>query len=160
MAPVQLDDWQRWQSQGFTHLPVAALVGEVDLPPSWDAVTAAPATVLLESAQAGRYTYICERAARVIVGRTDGAEILAADGSRLLGTRTGAPLAVLHALLAERRTPPLPPGWPAMSGGLIGLFGYDLAHTWEKLPLITRRDLPLPLYAAIEPAAFLVYDHA
>jgi para-aminobenzoate synthetase component 1 len=46
-----------------------------------------------------------------------------------------------------------------MAGGLIALFGYDLVRTWEKLPVRAKRDLAVPLYAAIETAELFVYDH-
>lgn len=158
MQPVTLDDWQRWQRQGYGLLPVAAQVAEAELPLSLGAFGAGPVAAWLESALAGRYTYICVEPARVIVGDTARAEVRSGDFAQVLSTTGGAPLEVLSAYLASRRAPPLPSDWPAMSGGLIGLFGYDLAHTWENLPCVACRDLPLPLYAAIEPASLLVCD--
>jgi len=49
---------------------------------------------------------------------------------------------------------------PAMTGGLMGVFGYDLVRTWERIPTRARRDLPLPLFAMIEPQELFVFDHS
>jgi len=158
MEPVRLDDWQRWQQQGCTRLPAVLVRRDAALPPSWRHFAAAPATALLESAQAGRYTYICDRPARVILGRAGGAELWSADCAQRLGFLPGKPLDALASILAETKSP-APPGWPAMTGGLIGVLGYDLVHTWEKLPLSAARDLPVPLYAMIETRELFIYDH-
>jgi para-aminobenzoate synthetase component 1 len=45
-----------------------------------------------------------------------------------------------------------------MTGGLIGVLGYDLVRTWERLPTTARRDLDLPLYAMIEPEILFIHD--
>ena len=158
MQTVGSDDWQRWRREGFTRLPATAVLRDASLPFSWDAFTTTPATILLESAQAGRYTYVCDGPARVIVGHADRAEIRSADGGALLRTIAGKPLEVLQSVLAETKAPQ-PAGWPAMTGGLIGVVGYDAVHSWEKLPRIAQRDLSLPLYAFVETRELFVYDH-
>jgi Anthranilate/para-aminobenzoate synthases component I len=159
MRPITQDDWRRWQREGCTRLPAAAVVREAALPAGWGAWGRRTPFALLESALAGRYTYICGRAERVIVGDHDCLEIRSGDDGRGLETRRGAPLRMLQALIDERRAPVLS-GWPAMMGGLIALFGYDLVQTWEKLPQRARRDLRIPLFAAIEPRELFIYDHA
>ena len=158
MRPFIDDDWRRWHREGCTWLPASAVARDVSLPASWETWAGDPAFALLESAQAGRYTYICACAERVIRGERDHVQIRSASGDHLLETRAGAPLDVLQGLLNERRAPSLP-DWPAMSGGLIGLLGYDLVHTWERLPWAARRDLDVPLFAAIEPRELFIYDH-
>ncbi len=158
MESVDFDHWQRWRREGCTRLPAVLVCRDETPPPTWATFTVAPATALLESTQGGRYTYICDRPARLIVGQAASAEVRTATGAELLETRAGAPLDVLSTLLAERKTPALP-RWPAMTGGLIALFGYDLVHTWERLPSIATRDLPLPLYAAIETRELFIFDH-
>ncbi|HYD82706.1 MAG TPA: anthranilate synthase component I family protein, partial [Opitutus sp.] len=80
-------------------------------------------------------------------------------GGLLIERRKGSPLEILRTLLAESRAPKLP-GHLAMTGGLIGVFGYDLVRTWENLPLSARRDLDVPLYAFVEARELFVYDHA
>jgi para-aminobenzoate synthetase component 1 len=128
------------------------------LPDCWESWKDSPVFALLESAQSGRHTYICERAARLIIGDSDKAEVFSGDGKTRLETRQGVPLLVLQTVINERRVPALP-GSPAMVGGLIGLFGYDLVRTWERLPASARRDLAVPLYAAVEPRELLIFDH-
>ena len=184
MDLVGFDDWKRWVQQGCTRLPAVEVRRDVALPDSWECFAEAPVSVILESAQAGRYTYICDRPRRVIIGDADSAEIRPGDfagamsppaygdaaattfrnqatGSSALplSRRVGKPLEILRSVLAEAKTPALS-GWPAMTGGLLGAFGYDLVHTWERLPVFAKRDLPLPLYAMIETRELFIYDHA
>ncbi len=159
MTTCKLDDWQRWQQQGCTLLPVVLVLRDQSPPISWEGFADAPASALLESAQAGRYSYLCDRPARIVLGDAGGAEIRSGDGARSIERREGRPFEVLRDLLARVRVPKLP-GWPAMTGGLIGVFGYDLVRTWEALAVSACRDLPVPLYALIEARELFVYDHA
>lgn len=115
--------------------------------------------VLLESAQSGRYTYICSKAERLVWGEEEGVRVFAEEGGGEVEERRGSPLELLQRLIEERRAPRLS-GWPAMTGGFVGLFGYDLVQTWERLRRTAPRDLGLPLFAAIEPRALFIYDHA
>ncbi|HEX2853706.1 MAG TPA: anthranilate synthase component I family protein [Opitutaceae bacterium] len=158
MDSIGYADWQRWHREGCTRLPAALVVSAASFPSSWTALTDAPATVLLESAQSGRYTYVCDRPARVILGSATQTQVWSADGKTLLERKPGQPLEVLRALFAAIKTPTLG-GWPAMAGGMIGVFGYDLVGIWEKLPLTAKRDLPLPLFALIETGELFIYDH-
>lgn len=162
MDPVGIDQWLRWLRAGFTRLPVVLVVPAERLPERWAAAPAfreAPVSVLLESAHAGRYTYLCDRPERVVVGEADRAEIRAPDFAGVTARREGGPLDVLRSLLAERRAPAMA-GWPAMTGGLFVLLGYDLVHSWETLPRVAQRDLAVPLYVAVEPRELFVFDHA
>ncbi|QYM78509.1 anthranilate synthase component I family protein [Horticoccus luteus] len=158
MRDVHVEDWRGWRSEGCTRLPAARVWRDVALPRTWAALTRGPATVLLESAQAGRFTFVCDRAARVITGREEAAVVWDGEGRERHEIRRGAPLDVLAALLAETRAPVLA-DWPAMTGGLIGVCGYDLVRTWERLSQQARRDLDVPLYAFIETRELFVYDH-
>ena len=147
-----------WHREGYTRLPVVKIIPSTNCPRSWENLTRSPAHVLLESAQAGRFTYVCDQPERVIVGQEDGAECWTGDfasGSRRI---EGEPLAVLSGILQAARAPCLR-GWPAMSGGLIGAFGYDLVRTFERLPLSAKRDRSLPLYVMIETRELFIYDH-
>jgi para-aminobenzoate synthetase component I len=155
---VAFDDWQRWQQQGCTRLPVVLVRRDEMRPESWAGFTDATATVLLESAQSGRYSYLCDRPSRLILGDAAHADIWSPNGETLLGQKSGRPLEVLEEIFRANKTPSLP-GWPAMCGGMIGVFGYDLVRTWERLPLRARRDLTLPLYALIETGELFIYDH-
>lgn len=156
---IEFQDWMNWRERGFSHLPVIAVSTETSLPPSWaEFMTEAPA-VLLESAQVGRYTYLCDRAERVVLGFADRAEIYSADATDLLEERAGAPLELIETLMRQRKVPPLPADWPPMVGGFMGVFGYDLVRSWEKLPWMAKRDLELPLYALIETREMFIFDH-
>jgi para-aminobenzoate synthetase component 1 len=158
MDSISYADWKRWHQQGCTRLPGAIVVPAASFPTSWTALADDSATVLLESAQSGRYSYVCDRPARVILGSATETEIWSADCKVLFERKTGQPLDVLRALLAEKKTPSLP-GWPAMHGGVMGVFGYDFVRTWEKLPLSAKRDLAVPLFVLIETGTLAVYDH-
>jgi para-aminobenzoate synthetase component 1 len=94
----------------------------------------------------------------VIVGEADRAEIWDGRFETRKTSMTGEPLALLESLLSESRRPALP-DWPAMTGGLMGVFGYDLVHTFEKFAMRAERDLRLPLYVMIETKELFVYDH-
>lgn len=158
MEPISFDSWHGWQRAGFNRLPVVRVVHDIALPQSWTGFTDTRATALLESGHAGRYSYLCDRPERVLMGRFDGADIWNGDCTSKLGSQAGEPLAVLSRVLDSRKVPKLN-GWPAMTGGLMGVLGYDVVHTWERLPLKAKRDLPLPLYALIETRELFIYDH-
>jgi para-aminobenzoate synthetase component 1 len=157
---VELQDWLSWRENGFSRLPVIAISTDASLPINWTALLTHAPAVLLESAQAGRYTYLCDRAERVVLGFADHARICSADATKLIEERAGAPLELVQALMSERKAPPLFADWPPMVGGFIGVFGYDLVRMWENLPFIAKRDLELPLYALIETREMFVFDHA
>jgi len=159
MDGVGLDDWKRWRAAGCNRLPAAAVLADEPLPASWLGFADAPVAVLLESGLVGRYSFLCDRPAELILGRDDGIERWSPDGAERLESIPGLPLDLLADRFAGVRVPKLR-GWPAMTGGLIGAFGYDLVQTWERLPQRAQRDLPLPLFAAIETAELFVYDHA
>ncbi len=154
---VTYDDWQKWQRQGCTWLPAVAVRSDVERPASWEGFASEAPFALLESAQSGRYTYICSKAERLVWGERDGVRVFSGDGLREADVRKGTPLELLRELMGERRAPCLD-GWPAMTGGFIGLFGYDLVQTWERLSPTAPRDLRLPLFAAIEPRELFIYD--
>jgi para-aminobenzoate synthetase component 1 len=158
LQPTRPEDWRRWQAQGCTWLPAALVCRDEPRPGSWDGLADGPVSVLLESAQGGRFTYLCDRPERMVIGDAKAGEVWSADGSRRLAKMKGSPLEVLTALLAERKAA-RPEGWPAMAGGLIGVFGYDLVRTWENLPRRAVRDLDLPLYAMIETRELFIHDH-
>lgn len=158
MKAFGIEEWRGWHQQGYTRLPAIRVERGASLPGSWENLTEAVATVLLESGQSGRYSFVCGAPERVIIGRADHAEIWNADCTFRSELRTGSPLMVLSSLLKEIKVPKLD-GWPAMTGGLMGVLGYDVVRTWERLPQIAKRDLPIPLYAMIEPRELYLYDH-
>lgn len=158
LLPTTPDDWARWRDEGCDRLPVVLTIGGAALPDSWEGFTDRAATVLLESASGGRYSFLCDRASRVVTGDASGAEIRTPDGVTVIERRSGSPLTILAALLRERRVPKGLTGRP-LTGGFFGVFGYDLVRTWERLPQQAKRDATLPLYAMIEPEELFIYDH-
>lgn len=158
MQLADLEDWKRWREQGCTRLPALRVHEDMPPPASWAGFADAPVSALLESAAPGRYSYLCDRPARVVLGEAAGAELWSGDGANRLGWRAGEPLKVLASLLAERKTP-VPVGWPPLTGGFIGALSYDLVHTWECLTHRARRDVPVPLYAMLETGELFVMDH-
>jgi len=158
MQLADLEDWKRWREQGCTRLPALRVHEDVPPPASWAGFADAPVSVLLESAVPGRYSYLCDRPARVVLGEPAGAGLWSGDGATRLGWRAGEPLEVLASLLAERKTP-VPADWPPLTGGFIGALSYDLVHTWERLPHRAARDVPVPLYAMLETGELFVLDH-
>ena len=70
----------------------------------------------------GRYSFVA----------ADPFEFVRARGADVR-TNANDPLQVLHGLLESHRADPVP-GLPPFQGGAAGLFGYDLAHQFERLP--------------------------
>src|SRR5687768_13111736 len=103
MESLSVEDWQSWQREGFTRLPAVRVERDVSLPSTWGRITESAATVLLESAQAGRFTYLCGALERIILGQTEGAEIWSPDLERRTEVRPGPPLRVLSSLLKETK---------------------------------------------------------
>jgi anthranilate synthase component 1 len=115
---------------------------------------------LLESVEGG------ERLARYsFIGFGDCLEVrLDARGLTLDGRTSPLPATrgeLLNALRqALARAPePLPriPGVP-LSGGLVGVAGYDLVRYFERLPAYARTD-PIPELHYLAPRSLLVFDH-
>ena len=158
MQSVTFEDWCQWQSQGVTPLPAVAVHADATLPATWDHLTESPVSILLESAHGGRYSFVCDRPARVIVGDSEKAEIWSGDMAARTSELAGDPLAVLRTIQGPAQPPRLK-GWPTMLGGLMGVLGYDVVHTWKRLPRQAKRDLSLPLYLLLEPAELFVFDH-
>jgi len=158
MPCVTLDDWVRWQAEGYTCMPFACWLSETKVPRQWQDLLDSPTAVLLESGHGDGFTYFCRRPARVVVGDETSASITSSATIEVPEQRTGSPLEIATAFASERRAPAIL-GWPAITTGVLALFGYDLVQTWEKISRRAARDLALPLYVLVEPAELFVYDH-
>jgi para-aminobenzoate synthetase component 1 len=157
MEEITFENWLAWRNQGHARLPASYVRAGECLPDAWTPFSESRVTVLLESARAGRYSFYCDQPKRLIIGEETRAEIRSTDGTDTIETVHGPPLTVLKTILARVSGPKLR-HWPAMTGGLIGVLGYDLVRTWERLPTTARRDLGLPLYAMIEPEVLFIHD--
>ncbi|MEO7598211.1 MAG: hypothetical protein ABIV50_04725, partial [Opitutus sp.] len=158
MQSVTFEQWCEWASTGCTRLPAIGVYPGARLPSQWDNLTCSPVSILLESAHGGRYTFVCDRPARVVVGTLTGAEVWSGDFTERVSALAGEPLDVLRGVQTEAKVPRLT-NWPTMTGGLMGVVGYDVVHTWERLPRHAKRDVDLPFYVMVEPAELFVFDH-
>lgn len=71
----------------------------------------------------------------------------------------GDPIDAARAVLAESPARVIQPGLPFV-GGLVGFFGYDTAHCFEKLPCTTEDDLRLPDWVLMETRYVVVVETA
>jgi len=120
-----------------------------------------PGTFLLESAENGqtwsRYSFIGVRSAAML---TDAGGQTRWVGNRPVGLPTsGLAVDALRDTLASLRTPRAP-GLPPLTGGLVGLIGYDAVRRWERLPDANPDDLHLPEVAMLLVTDLAVMDHA
>ena len=67
MKPFGIEEWRGWHQQGYTRLPAVRVERGVSLPEDWEKLTQGVATVLLETAQSGRYSFVCGAPERVII---------------------------------------------------------------------------------------------
>lgn len=120
-----------------------------------------PGTFLLESAEHGgvwsRYS---------IVGAASRATLTDRDGQAFwIGTPpVGVPMAglvtdVVRDTLAVLATEQIE-GMPPLTGGLVGMLGYDVVRHWERLPQTAPDDLALPQVALMLATDLAVLDHS
>ncbi|NLI17616.1 MAG: anthranilate synthase component I [Actinomycetales bacterium] len=119
----------------------------------------APGTFVLESAEHGAWSRWS------FVGVRSRASLLSWDGSaHWVGDvpvgipATGPVLDVLRAALAVLRSEPLP-GYPPLTGGLVGSLGWDFVTQWERLPHSAVDDLSLPVVALCLVSDLIALDH-
>jgi len=120
----------------------------------------APGSFLLESAEGGRWSRWS------IVGARSGAMLLGGDGASLwvgeppAGVPTsGEPTDVLAAVMEALHTPRLP-GLPPLTGGMVGVLGYDVVRAWERLPVRTPDELGAPAVMMALATDVAVLDHS
>lgn len=159
---ITLDRWRAWRREGCHCLPYVARLrlreGE-DRPADWVGAwqAASPHAVVLESGKDGRFTYLGLEPSAVLRGRGHEATLTdAASGETV--TRSGNPLDVVRAWLAERRAPVLPDG-PPFAGGIAGLWSYDIVRSLERLPELAADDLGLPEYLFLQLDKLWIVDH-
>ena len=104
-----------------------------------------PGTFILESAEPdgsrGRYSFVGVRSRAALTVDGDDARW---SGDVPVGLGDGAPLDVIRQALAELRSEPIP-GLPPLTGGLVGVMGWDIVRQWEPtLPQKAPRELDVP----------------
>lgn len=121
-----------------------------------------PGTFLLESAEHGRvwsrYSFIGVQAAAML-SEVDGQATW--RGRAPVGVpTTGDPLEALRDTLALLHTDaPDTEGLPPLTGGLVGMIGYDAVRRWERLPDANPDELGLPEVAMLLAIDLAVLDH-
>lgn len=117
-------------------------------------------TFLLESAEHGgvwsRYSIIGARSAATLTEKDGEATWL---GTPPAGVPTGGdPLQALRDTVATLATEPLE-GLPPLTGGMVGMIGYDAVRRWEKVPDDNPDDLRIPELAMMLATDLAVIDH-
>ena len=120
-----------------------------------------PGTFLLESAELGgvwsRYSFVGARSHATLTERDGQAHWL---GEPPVGVPTdGDPLDALRSTIEALHTERLP-GLPPLTGGLVGVIGYDAVRRLERLPDLTTDDLHVPEIAMMLATDLAVLDHA
>ena len=172
-APVNVEWGQTWPALeefvelGQTHrvVPVVRRVLADSLTPVAMYRTLAqsrPGTFILESAAPdgtrARYSFVGVNSRASVT--VDGDQARWA-GDVPVGLADGAPLDVIRHTLAELRSEPIP-GLPPLTGGLVGVLGWDIVRQWEPtLPMKAPSDIDVPdahLLLATDLAALDHYD--
>ncbi len=118
-------------------------------------------TFLLESAEHGgvwsRYSFIGVRS-EATLSEKDGLAYW--QGTAPAGAPTGIdPLQALRLSAAHLRSPKIK-GLPPLTGGLVGFMGYDVVRRLEKLPSLSKKDIPLPELSFMLTSDLAVMDHS
>ena len=121
-----------------------------------------PGTFLLESAEHGRvwsrYSFVGVQAAAML-SESGGRAVW--RGRAPVGVPSGGdPLLALRDTLALLHTDPLQdPDLPPLTGGLVGMIGYDAVRHWERLPDANPDELGLPELAMLLTTDLAALDH-
>ena len=121
-----------------------------------------PGTFLLESAEHGRvwsrYSFVGVQAAAML-SEVDGQAVWRGRAPAGVPT-TGDALSALRDTLALLHTEPLfGEALPPLTGGLVGMVGYDAVRRWERLPDQNPDELHLPELAMLLAIDLAVLDH-
>jgi anthranilate synthase component I len=115
---------------------------------------------LLESAEQGqrfgRYSFLGFRPRAVL--RFEGGRLEVTEGTKRRELDAANPFGAVADYLASYRVAPLE-GLPPFAGGAVGMFGYDLVRTVERLPEPNPDDIGTPDMALMVSDALIVFDH-
>lgn len=120
-----------------------------------------PGTFLLESAEYGgvwsRYSFIGVRSEASLTER-DGEAIW--EGTVPAGAPVKMPALDALRISAQHLRSPKIEGLPPLTGGLVGYMGYDCVRSLEKLPTLSKKDLPLPDLTFMLTSDLAILDHS
>jgi anthranilate synthase component I len=115
---------------------------------------------LLESAEQGlrfgRYSFLGFRPRAIL--RYEGGGLHVLEGGERRELASAEPFSAVSDYLSAYRIAPLD-GLPPFAGGAVGLFGYDLVRTVERLPEPNPDDIGTPDMALMVSDALIVFDH-
>jgi anthranilate synthase component I len=115
---------------------------------------------LLESAEQGqrfgRYSFLGFRPRAVL--RLQQGRLTVADTSGERELDAADPFSAVSEYLRDYRVAPVE-GLPPFAGGAVGVFGYDLVRTVERLPAPPADDIGTPDMALMVSDALVVFDH-
>jgi len=127
-----------------------------------------PGTFLLESAEQGgiwsRYSFVGVSSFGVLTTKGTGSLVETAwidygmSADRAFGGASGQPLDVLSALHTRWKTPVIP-GYPPLTGGLVGFIGWDAVRELENLPDAPPIEFDVPVQALSFVSELVVLDH-
>jgi anthranilate synthase component 1 len=115
---------------------------------------------LLESAEQGerfgRYSFLGFRPRAILRFEEGRVQVHEGTGKRELSAPD--PFAAVADYLSSYRVAPLE-GLPPFAGGAVGVFGYDLVRTIERLPEPNQDDIGTPDMALMVSDALIIFDH-
>lgn len=159
---TSLNQWFEW-AQTYTCLPYVTsypLDDTLTWEPVWEAVS--PHSILLESGKGGRYTFVGVRPDAAIEGKGDRARLHTLDeqGQRRWSEEDeGSPIEVVKRWMVRYGQAPRVEGAPRFLGGVAGYWGYDVARSIERLPVLALDDLQLPDYVFLQLNRLYIIDH-
>ncbi|TBL69042.1 anthranilate synthase component I family protein [Paenibacillus thalictri] len=158
MRVTESKDWLEWNGE-YEMLPyVERHPLTADRILSWEAAwtEASPYAFVLESGKGGRYTFLGLHPDEEIRGKGDRAIVTYRSGRK--EELTGSALKLVKMWLGGARSPKVK-GAPKWLGGCAGFWGYDVARSIEKLPVIANDDLELPDYCFVRVNRLWIIDH-
>lgn len=121
----------------------------------------APGTFLLESAEYGgvwsRYSFIGVHSEATLTEKNGEAVW---EGNIPAGAPANMPALDALRISAEHLRSPKIAGLPPLTGGLVGYMGYDCVRSLEKIPNLSKKDLPIPDLAFMLTSDLAVLDHS
>jgi anthranilate synthase component I len=115
---------------------------------------------LLESVEGGsrwaRFSFIGMNPFQIVEAKANEISVCHRDGSHHV--QTGNPINFLRTEVDRYRSPKLP-GFPRLSGGAVGFFGYKTLHYFENLPPHSKDVLRLPDLRFLFVDEMVAFDH-